>query len=52
MRDGATDQPVRGGAKKVAHQAAHTLSAVVPAIHDQVTEHVSAAVQGVVVPGK
>jgi hypothetical protein len=45
---GRVAQAVRGGAKKVVHDAGHALSAVIPAIHDKVTENVSAAVQGVV----
>jgi hypothetical protein len=40
--------PVGAGVKKAAHAVHHIASSIIPVIHDQVTEHVSKAVQGVV----
>jgi hypothetical protein len=40
--------PVRTVVKKAAQTAHHVASSIIPVIHDQVTEHVSKAVQGVV----
>jgi len=40
--------PVRNVVKKAAHAVHQAASSIIPVIHDQVTEHVSKAVQGVV----
>jgi hypothetical protein len=41
-------EPVRNVVKKAAHEVSHVASSVIPVINDQVTQHVSKAVQGVV----
>jgi hypothetical protein len=40
--------PARNAVKKAAHAVDHVASAIIPVINDQVTQHVSKAVQGVV----